>query len=267
MQPPAGRRPIRFPQGDLFTPPLADQKQPRFHITWQRWHTDAGAFHIASVGFGENFGIVRWPRGHEGDGWQLGMSGAVFAIFNLETSSVDLLNADYYVGFPLSYRSGRWSARLRPFHQSSHLGDEFLLQTGDTQPVPLVTRINLSYEAVEFLTSYERDGGRIYFGGTHLVTIDPSGFGRNRLQTGLEYHGNPLGWRTARLLPAPDLQAWSETGWDRDWSLKTGLMLRSPYGDARSVEFLLEYYDGHAPHGQFFPVKVEYAGLGVAYAF
>jgi hypothetical protein len=266
-QPAPGRQTVRFPAGDLFAAPLADQKQPRFHTTWQRWHTGSGTFDIASVGFGENFGLLRWPRGHPGDGWQLGISGAVFAIFNLDTPSLDLLNADYSVGFPISYRSGDWSARLRLFHQSSHLGDEFLLQTDDTQPVPIVPRINLSYEALEILGSYEHDGGRLYFGGTRIVTIDPAALGRDRLQAGVELRGNPTHWRASRFLAGLDVEAWSETGWDRDWSAKTGLMFRSPYGDARSIQLLLEYYNGHAPHGQFFLVEVEYFGLGIAYAF
>ncbi len=266
-RPPPGRTTVRFPVGDLFTAPLADQKQPRFHTTWQRWRTGSGTFDIASVGFGENFGLVRWPRGHPGDGWQVGISGAVFAIFNLDTTSMDLLNADYYVGFPISYRSGAWSGRIRLFHQSSHLGDEFLLQTQDMQPVPPAPRINLSYEAVEMLGSYERDGRRVYFGGTHIVTIDPSGLGRSRLQAGVEFRGNPIHWRTSRWVAGLDVEAWNETGWDRDWSAKTGLMFRSPYGEARSTELLLEYYNGHAPHGQFFQVDVEYYGIGIAYAF
>jgi len=267
LRPPPGRKTVRFPAGDLFAAPLADQKQPRFHTTWQRWHTGPGTFDIASVGFGENFGLVRWPRGHPGDGWQIGISGAVFAIFNLDTSSMDLLNADYYVGFPISYRSGGWSARVRLFHQSSHLGDEFLLQPEDVQPVPPASRINLSYEAVEALGSYERGGGRWYFGGTRIVTIDPSALGRGRLQAGAEFRGSPVHWRTSRFVAGLDVEAWSETGWDRDWSAKTGLLFRSPYGDARSIQLLLEYYNGHAPHGQFFQVEVEYFGLGIAYAF
>src|SRR2546428_12899020 len=184
LRPPPGRKTVRFPAGDLFAPPLADQKQPRFHTTWQRWHTAPGTFDLASGGFGEGFGLLRWPRGHAGDGWQLGISGAVSAIFNLDTSSMDLLNADYYVGFPVSYRGGGWSARLRLFHQSSHLGDEFLLQPQDVQPVPLVQRINLSYEAVEMLGSYERDGGAPVFWGTAIGTIGPGPPGAKRLQAG-----------------------------------------------------------------------------------
>ena len=265
-RPAPGRRTVRFPAGDLFTAPLADQKQPRFHTTYQRWKPPRGTFDIASVGFGEDFGLVRWPRGDEGDGWQMGISGAVFAIFNLDTGSKDLLNADYIVGFPVSYRSGVWSARLRVFHQSSHLGDEFLLQPQDRQPVPQVPRVNLSYEALEFLASHEWRAARLYFGGSRIFASDTP-LKRQRLQAGTEYRGNPLGWRTARLVAGLDVEAWEETGWDRDFSLKAGLMFRSPYGDARSVQVLVEYYNGHAPHGQFYPLNVQYAGLGIAYVF
>jgi uncharacterized protein DUF1207/BON domain-containing protein len=265
-QPPPGRKTVRFPVGDLFAGPLADQKQPRFHTTWQRWDTRAGHFNIGSVGFGENFGLVRWPRGREGDGWQVGISGAVFAIFNLDAASSDLLNADYIVGFPISYRSKEWSARMRLFHQSSHLGDEFLLMTQDQQPVPPATRINLSYEALELLGSWERRGLRAYGGGTRILSIEPD-LERDRAQVGLEYRGNLLGWRTARAVAGLDVQAWDQSGWDRDKSFKAGFMFRSPYGDARSLQVLLEYYEGHAPHGQFFDVVVEYFALGIAYAF
>ena len=267
LRPPPGRRTVRFPDGDLFAGPLADQKQPRFHMTWQSWRSDTGRFNIASAGFGESFGLVRWPRGHEGDGWQVGISGAVFAVFNLDSSSIDLLNADYYAGFPISYRSGAWSGRLRLFHQSSHLGDEFLLQLQDTQPVPQSERINLSYEAAEILGSYDRNGARLYLGGTRIVTIEPRELGRQRLQLGAEFRGNPVHWRTSRIVAGLDVQAWNETGWDRDVSFKTGLMFRSPYGDARSLQALLEYYNGHAPYGQFFTVEIEYFGIGVAFAF
>lgn len=267
LRPPPGRRTVRFPAGDLFAGPLADQKQPRFHTTWQSWHTSAGRFDIASVGFGENFGLVRWPRGSEGDGWQVGISGAVFAVFNLDSRSIDLLNADYYAGFPISYRSGAWSGRLRLLHQSSHLGDEFLLQLQDPQPVPQAERINLSFEAAELLGSYDKDGARLYFGGMRIVTSEPRGLGRQRFQAGAEFRGNPVHWRTSRIVAGLDVQSWNETGWERDLSVKVGLMFRSPYGDARSLQALLEYYNGHAPHGQFFTVEVEYFGIGVAYAF
>jgi hypothetical protein len=130
----------------------------------------------------------------------------------------------------------------------------------------VVTRINLSYEAMELLGSWERQGARVYWGGTRIVSSETP-LGRNRTQVGADYRGNPMRWRTARVVGGFDLQAWDETDWDRDYSVKAGLQFRSPYGDARSLHLLLEYYSGHSPHGQFYNLSVKYFGLGIAYVF
>jgi len=55
--------------------------------------------------------------------------GAVFAQFNLDTPSFDLLTPIISSAGADSTR-GRWSGRVRFYHQSSHLGDEFLLNYG-----------------------------------------------------------------------------------------------------------------------------------------
>ena len=123
----ASQKTILFPEGPLFFAPLASPKEPRTHVTWLRLNLPGDSFNIGSVGFGDSFGLVRWPGWGEADAWQFGISGAVFAQFNLDSDSMDLINADYIIGLPLSYRNGPWSARGRIFHQSSHLGDEFLL--------------------------------------------------------------------------------------------------------------------------------------------
>ena len=261
--PDSDRHTVAFPVGEIFTPPLADQKQPRFHTTLQLWKTAGGDFTVGSVAYGENLPLLRWPSKTPGNGWQLGVSGAVFAIFNLDTDSSDLLNADYMFGLPLSWRRGALSARGRYFHQSSHLGDEFLLNTA---PGLGVERINLSFEAIELLVSWEKDGWRTYGGGSRIVRAEP-GIGRQKLQVGLEYRGRRTLWRAARLIAGLDVQSWEETDWDRDYSFKVGLAFRSPYGGPRSLQTLLEYYDGHAPHGQFYPLEVDYVGLGLAFSF
>jgi hypothetical protein len=42
---------------------------------------------------------------HPGDGVQLDAEGAVFAQFDYEAPSKDLINADYTIGFPLTFRT------------------------------------------------------------------------------------------------------------------------------------------------------------------
>ena len=50
-----------LPDTDLFHPLLADPKQPRFQISYLRVESDVRDGNVAAVGFGENFGIIRWP--------------------------------------------------------------------------------------------------------------------------------------------------------------------------------------------------------------
>jgi len=131
-----------FPVGDLFRPLLADPKQPRFFISVNDFHSSVVQYTLASVGIGETFGLYRFLGRREGDGLQLSVEGAIFAQFNLDTSSADLINADYITGLPAAYRYGDTSLRFRIYHQSSHLGDELLLSANPPQ------RVNLSFEAV-----------------------------------------------------------------------------------------------------------------------
>ena len=101
---------ILFPQGQIFYPPMANPKEPRTHVTYLRLNLADESINTGSVGFGDSFGLIRLPGMGEKDAWQLGISGAVLAQFNLDADSMDLVNADYIIGFPLSYRNGFWSA-------------------------------------------------------------------------------------------------------------------------------------------------------------
>ena len=255
------REVVRLPREDLFAPPLADLKQPRSHLTWQKYHLEFGDFDIASVGFGDYLGFARWPGKGTGEGWQVGLNGSVFAIFNLDSDSHDLINADYVVGFPASFRAGAWSARARLYHLSSHLGDELLL---NPQPLSPPKRINLSYEAIELIAARQWGGWRAYAGGVHILLSDTP-LRRNRVQVGFDYEGGSFLGGAASFVAGADVEAWNETNWSREVSLKAGILLKSTDVAGRPLQILAEYYHGHVPHGQFFEnVKVEYFGLGIS---
>lgn len=100
-----------LPAKDLFRPLLADPKEPRFQVGVQWVESDLNDTRVGAVGFGENFGIARWQGRHPQEAWQLNLSTAVFAQFDLDAPSDDLLNADYLVGFPVSYgtETGRYA--------------------------------------------------------------------------------------------------------------------------------------------------------------
>lgn len=160
---------------------------------------------------------------------------------------MDLINADYTIGIPLTYRRGRFSARMRLYHQSSHLGDEFLIRE---QP----ERVNLSYEAIELLASGEIGALRLYGGGEYLYHREPEELEPGVLHAGIEYR-HPR--RTldigsvgmAHFIAGMDVKGFEQHDWDAAVSAKAGLEFR-PVRDVerkgRHWRLLLEYYDGPA---------------------
>ncbi len=250
-----------FPTGDLFQPLIADPKQARFFAALRGFRSMGENYPLASVGFGETFGFYRWFGLQQGDGLQLSVVGALFAQFNMDSSSSDLINADYTIGIPATYRYGDNSLRMRLYHQSSHLGDEFLLGANPPE------RVNLSYEALELLYSREWRGFRGYAGGEYLVHKEPRDLKPLSAHWGLEYRGStPLLWNGRPLLGV-DIKNLEEHGWDYDCSVKAGLEFGHPDPGQRRLSLMAEWYRGFDPHGQFYRNEVEYYGLGVALGF
>src|ERR671918_200505 len=206
-----------LPRSDLFHPLLADPKQPQFFASFVSLVAPRLETQAVAVGLGENIGLFRSLSGQ----WQLNIAGGAFSQFNMQTASNDLLNTDYIVGFPLSWRSDGTSVRFRFYHQSSHLGDEFLLHA---QP----TRVNLSYEAVEVLVSRDVGHWRAYGGGEYILRRDPDELDRALLHAGLEYRNPGTVMRLGRMgagrgVAAVDAKAIEERAWRVGWSFRAGL--------------------------------------------
>ena len=250
-----------FPTGDLFRPLIADPKQPQFFVSINRFRSSGVRYTMASVGFGETFGLYRFFGSREGNGLQLSVEGALFAQFNLDTASYDLINADYTIGIPVTYRHGDNSLRFRIYHQSSHLGDEFLLSANPPE------RVNLSYEAIELIYSREWRGWRVYGGGEYLIHKEPADLKPMSAHWGIEYRGSkPLVWN-GRPIVGVDMKSLEEHNWSIDTSVKAGLEFGHPNPGQRRLRLMAEWYKGFDPHGQFYNNKVEYYGMGVSLGF
>lgn len=264
-----GKSSAAFPADDVFRPLIADPKQPQFFASWQgtRIRSDNTHVNAARVGVGENFGIYTSRNGC--DGWQVGILGGIFSQFDLDTPSYDLINTDFVIGVPLSWRSGDWSTRVRLYHQSSHLGDEFLLGR------PGFERVDFRFEEVEAIVSYDYRWARVYGGGGYLIHREPSTLDRNRAQWGVELRGpsmfSPAGEENARgmrITPVfgADFKAFEEL----DWIINTNIVGGVEWarnGSTRRLRFLINYYHGFNPYGQFFAQKIETVGCGLYLAF
>lgn len=245
-----------LPEQELFAPLLADPRQPRFSVSYLHYRSSTNEFAAASTAFGEYFGLASGVFGKSGSS-QVGIQGGVFALFNLDAPSSDLINADYWIGLPVSYRKGPWSYLLRIYHQSSHLGDEFILGN------PGVNRVNLSYEDMKLLVSYEWERWRLYGGGGYMLHSEPD-LAPKHLQGGVEYVRTRAAGRLS-FIAAADVQASEELDWRRSHSYQAGFELRS--GSPRRARLMLEHFRGHSPNGQFYRESLRYTGLGLYFGF
>ncbi len=252
------RRAIEFlPSGYLFAPLIADPRWPHFSVTYQRYLDDPQLGNVMAVSLGETFSLLRANMSGAG-AWELGLQAGVFSIFDLDGPSSDLINTDFMVAIPVTYRRGDFSALARVFHQSSHLGDEFLLRNR-------VDRINLSYETVDLKLSYEfTESLRIYGGGGYSFHREPRELAPWSAQYGVEVR-SPWTLLNGMLRPlaALDVQHREQNDWKTDLSLRAGIQFENVPFFSRKLQFMLEYFNGHSPNGQFYRDQIEYLGVGI----
>lgn len=245
-------RPHSLSDGDVFPPLLADPKQPHFFAAWLWIDSPLLRGSVASVGLGEEIGLL---RGREGR-WQVSLAAGAFSQFDLDTPSNDLINTDFVVGFPIAFRRGPLGARVRAYHQSSHLGDEFILSTNPE-------RVNLSFEAAELLVSGDLGRVRVYSGGEYIYRHEPSTLKPGLVHGGLEYRGSG----SPRIVLGLDAKWAQERGWDAALAARAGVEVVSTEANGfRTFSVQLQAYRGPAPYGQFYQSAVRSIGAGVHFA-
>jgi hypothetical protein len=254
-----------LPTGHLFRALLADPRWPHFSASYRYYTKTPSSKNVAAVTFGETLPLYRGNIGEKAKWgqWETGVQAGVFSIFDLDSTSIDLINTDFFVAGFVGYRIGDFSALGRIFHQSSHLGDEFLLR--ETRP----NRVNLSYEGLDGKLSYDLPLGlRAYGGGGYLFDVDPSNLGRGFAQAGAEFKSPWALWQ-GRLRPVAgiDLQFKAENNWHTDVSVRAGLQFENVSVLSRNLQVLAEYFNGRSFDGQFFREPIEYFGIGVHFNF
>jgi hypothetical protein len=250
----------KFLPRDLLVAPFhADPRWPHFSIASRHVSFGQEPGKTGSANFGETFALYRnaAPLGGQ---WEIALQAGVFSTFNMGSSSVDLQNTDYTAGLLTSYRTGAFSGFLRLHHQSSHLGDEFILKSQ-----PGFNRINLSFDELDLKISYELASWfRIYGGGGMLVGRDPRDLKRGTSQLGVEL-ASPWTFWDGKVRPVAyaDLQANARSNWKVASSVMAGLQFENARIGDRKLQILAEYFSGPSPNGQFYTHNTEWIGVGV----
>ena len=252
-----------LPAGHLFKPLLADPRWAHFSAAYRNYVGDnIDGNNNGAVSFGETIPFYRANLGQSTIQWETGLQAGVFSDFNLDARSSDLINTDFVASAYSSMRKGQFSAFARIYHQSSHLGDEFLLRTR-------LERINLSYEGADLRFSQELPYGvRIYGGGGGIFHKNPSTIEPWSVQYGIEFRSP---WRikfaAMRPLLAVDFKNYEQNNWRLDVSARAGVQFDNVGAFNRRLQFLIEYFNGNSPTGQFYKDAVQYLGIGAHYHF
>lgn len=242
-----------------FPPLLADPKEPRFSATYVWADAPALSSRLAAVGLGQTIGLVRTGR------WQVAVAAAVFSQFDMRSSKNDLMNSDYVVGLPVAYRRGAFAARARLYHQSSHLGDEFLLAHH-------LQRVDLTYEAVELLLARALGAWRLYGGGEYLFVRSPVDLRPVVAHAGVEYRARAPLVRlgrvaSGRVVAALDAKSGQDESRRVAWSGLAGLEFAAPAAAASESGWrwrvFVQGYAGPAPYGEFYRDRLSSVGVGV----
>jgi hypothetical protein len=250
---------VPFPQGDVFCPLVADPKATRTYASYLfgEFPRSTGARNVASIGIGDSFALFRRNGDGPGDGLQVEVEAGVHAQFDLDHGN-GLVNADYVLGLPVTRRWGSFSARARIYHQSSHLGDDFLLRAED------LGREDLSFESIELILSQELGPLRLYAGGEFLFNRTPSALAPLLTHGGAELRIAAA--EGARVVAALDVKTSEQQEWRPAWSARAGvefLLSGTPGYLPRLWSILVEAYEGPSPYGQFFLEQIRYIGFGI----
>ncbi|MBY0473878.1 MAG: DUF1207 domain-containing protein [Nitrosomonas sp.] len=255
-----------LPSGHLFKPLLADPRWAHFSASYRHFVNDNfEGRDIGAVSFGETIPFYRGNFGRSLVQWEAGLQAGVFSDFNLGAPSADLINTDFIASAYSSVRAKQFSAFGRIYHQSSHLGDEFLLRQLNSE----FERINLSYEGADLRLSYEFPYGvRLYGGGGGLFHKEPSSLKVWMTQYGIEFRSPwRLDFAPVRPIIAADFKNFQENNWNTDVSARVGVEFDNLQVLGRKLQILLEYFNGNSPSGQFLRNNVEYIGVGAHYHF
>ncbi len=259
---------IWFPQLTvLFQPLIADPRQVT-NSAAIRFNDDVVGKHVGAVSFGDDFSFFRWLDvcGWGGD-LEFLIEAGIFSVFNLDHAEESMVNTDFFVAATFAYAINCWSFRLRLWHLSSHLGDEFLLAH------PGFPRCNLSDEGIDLFASYQCCKAlRLYVGIGDIFDRDKS-FPEKPFYVEGGAEIRVFGCRSCfdKLYVQPffamHFRSWAEHNYMIDQTYVLGLEYSKIQGIGRKLRLFGEYHNGYSREGQFLRHRCSYSALRMTYGF
>lgn len=253
----------------LFRPFMADPRQVTFSAGW-RFNDNALTKNNIDVSYGDSFPIYRWLDVGPWHGQlQIEIEGSLWAVFNPCYDSAPLINADYYGGAFLSYAIPNWQFRLRGYHISSHIGDEYLLDH------PHFVRKNPSAEYLDFFISHDLTEEIRVYGGLGWVVAQDTSFHFSPFYSALGAELRLLSWgfldsrNMTYGCPIFGMHFRQSNDFKKhvDATYVLGYEFGKLTGLFRRWRIFMEYHDGYSLEGQFCKTPTDYFSVRTSYGF
>ena len=248
------RRWIWLPDGLLYEPYLAGEKEPRMRVTMI--HGDETGTAI-ETSIGGRFGLVRngTPGPFRPQGNQLDLEAAVQSRLNADGHT--LIALDYRFGIVRTCRRGPSAIKYGYYHVSAHMGDEFLLMQS------VFPRVNYTRDSVLFGTTWNLTPDTMVYGEVAYSFL--RGFGARpwELQYGIQYSpacpgGSPFVGINAHLRQDFDF--------DGVLNVMAGWQWRGAQSN-RVFRLGVQYFDGPSLQYSFFNAQEQFIGVGISYDY
>ncbi|WP_419857529.1 DUF1207 domain-containing protein [Candidatus Palauibacter irciniicola] len=241
---------IRDRNGHPFRTPAGSPLEPVHRLALLSATRDSLRDGIALADIGDRLGF--WIRRDPGGKVEYAgaIHGGAFSRFDLEGPDQALIEVHYRIGVLFRARFGAVAARAELYHLSSHLGDEFLLDTG-ARP------ISTSREGLELMLQGSPASGLTVYGGPGVLLRATPDFEPLSLRAGAAWE-SPPGAR-ARFHASVDYFGWAELGWEPAIAAELGA------GLARGTRVGLLLGFGPSRAEQFFRQSERLIGLSVSH--
>ncbi|MBT4132572.1 MAG: DUF1207 domain-containing protein [Candidatus Marinimicrobia bacterium] len=195
--------------------------------------------------------------------WELGIEFTIFSQFSIvdvgEAFMGGLQNADYRISSVFHYQQNLSTIyRLSLFHQSSHLGDDYIIRNFIVTP----TLRTQNYEQLD-ISLYKRfDRWNIYAATGYNISPNTV---RKRLmlQLGGDWHQFVVEQSGIGLIAGVDIKIYEHN--DFHPNMRLGVGIEFARGTPSPLKLLLNYYQGHLPYSTLEYQKVRLFGLSLIF--
>ncbi len=215
-----------------------------------------GIYIPVNIGFQQS--IFRFQKSDD-MGIEFGFAAAAFTQFTIKAVENykylgEIENTDYKASGFINVLFDKWATRLRLFHISSHLADDYILRNQIAIPNPGT----VNYEQLDLTTSCQQQFMRYYL-GIGMVITPHAVRERLSLQSGMYYRKIVGGKEMLRLAGGMDVKIFEQNNYRPNIKSAIGLELGAT--DKTHLGLFLEYYNGHLPYSTLEYNIVQWLGV------